>query len=161
MGKLTSLEIFITLFFIKNIKMLLTNKIGLLLLTGLFFFSCKKETENTVPNAVVDIYIYINNPSYSNLTSVGGWVYITGGVRGIVVYRKSNTEIAAYERNCTYQSSNTCATVYVDNTNIIAKDTCCGSQFSIYDGSVLQGPAGIPLKPYSTTFDGNLLHIYN
>ncbi|MBL7890942.1 MAG: hypothetical protein JNL24_15415 [Bacteroidia bacterium] len=141
--------------------MFLTKRIGILLISIFFLFSCKKETENTVPNAAVDIYIYINNPSYTNLTSVGGWVYITGGVRGIVVYRKSNTEIAAYERNCTYQSSNACATVYVDNSNIIAKDTCCGSQFSIYDGSVLQGPAGIPLKPYNTTFDGNLLHIYN
>jgi len=123
--------------------------------------SCKKENTSGIPNTAVDIYIYTNNPSYSNLNAVGGWVYITGGVRGIIVYRKTNSEIAAYDRNCTYQSNNACATVYVDNTNIIAKDTCCGSQFSIYDGGILQGPAGLPLKAYNTTFDGNTLHIYN
>ncbi|MBL7883168.1 MAG: hypothetical protein JNL69_03815 [Bacteroidia bacterium] len=139
-------------------------RLSALILVTLFItgsFSCKKDNDNNVPNTAVDIYIYVNNPSFFNLNAVGGWVYITGGVRGILVYRKSNTEFAAYDRNCTFQSSDPCATVVVDNTNIIARDTCCNSRFSMYDGSVLQGPAGLPLKPYATTFDGNVLHIYN
>ncbi len=123
--------------------------------------SCKKNNDNGVPIAAVDIYIYANNPSFINLNAIGGWVYITGGVRGILVYRKSTSEFMAYDRNCTYQSSDACATVIVDATNIIATDTCCHSKFSMYDGSVLQAPAGLPLKAYSTTFDGNVLHIYN
>lgn len=133
-----------------------------------FFFSvlflvgsCKKNETNGVPVAAVDIYIYANNPSFINLNAVGGWVYITGGVRGILVYRKSTSEFMAYDRNCTYQSTDACATVVVDATNIIATDTCCHSKFSIYDGSVLQAPAVLPLKAYNTTFDGNVLHIYN
>jgi nitrite reductase/ring-hydroxylating ferredoxin subunit len=133
--------------------------------TFLFFialagFSCKKENDN-VPETPVDIYLYTSNPSFFNLNAIGGWVYITGGVRGILVYRKSSTEFMAYDRNCTYQSSQPCATVVVDATNIIAKDSCCGSRFSIYDGSVLQSPAAAPLKQYYTTYDGNVLHIYN
>ena len=69
----------------------------------------------------------------------------------------------AYDRNCTYHSSDPapCATVYVDSSNIIAVDSCCHSQFSMYDGTVLQTPATLPLKSYHTTFDGNVLHIYN
>jgi nitrite reductase/ring-hydroxylating ferredoxin subunit len=122
---------------------------------------CKKDNPNTVPNKAVDIYLYTNNPSFINLNATGGWVYITGGVRGILVYRKSSSDFMAYDRNCTYQSSDACATVIVDPSNIIATDTCCHSKFSIFDGSVTQGPAGIPLKAYSTSFDGNVLHIYN
>jgi len=122
---------------------------------------CKKNNDNGVPITPVDIYLYANNPSFVNLYGVGGWVYITGGVRGILVYRKSSTEFMAYDRNCTYQSSAPCATVVVDATNILAVDTCCHSKFSMYDGSVTQGPAGLPLKAYQTTFDGNVLHIYN
>ena len=129
-----------------------------LLLTGIF--SCKKDNQN-VPNTAVDFYIYTNNPSFINLNAVGGWTYITGGVRGILVYRKSNSEFMAYDRNCTYQSSTPCATVSVDASNIIVSDTCCNSKFSIFDGNVTQGPAGLPLKAYNTTFDGNVLHIYN
>lgn len=123
--------------------------------------SCKKNNENGVPNTTVDIYIYANNPSFIDINVPGGWVYITGGVRGILVYRKSTSEFMAYDRNCTYQSADACAIVNVDATNIIAIDTCCHSKFSIYDGSVLQAPAGLPLKAYNTTFDGNVLHIYN
>lgn len=123
--------------------------------------SCKKDVNNGVPITPVDIYLYTNNPSFINLNGVGGWVYITGGVRGILVYRKSPSEFMAYDRNCTYQSSDACATVVVDATNILATDTCCHSKFSMYDGSVTQAPAGLPLKAYNTTFDGNVLHIYN
>ncbi|MCE9539584.1 MAG: hypothetical protein K8R85_10240 [Bacteroidetes bacterium] len=123
--------------------------------------SCKKDANNGVPITPVDIYLYTNNPSFINLNGVGGWVYITGGVRGILVYRKSPSEFMAYDRNCTYQSSDPCATVFVDATNILATDTCCHSKFSMYDGSVTQAPAGLPLKAYNTTFDGNVLHIYN
>jgi len=122
---------------------------------------CKKDNNNGVPITPVDIYLYTNNPSFVNLNGVGGWVYITGGVRGILVYRKSPSEFMAYDRNCTYQSSDACATVVVDATNILATDTCCHSKFSMYDGSVTQAPAGLPLKAYNTTFDGNVLHIYN
>ncbi|MGZ4156590.1 MAG: hypothetical protein ACXVED_05495, partial [Bacteroidia bacterium] len=117
----------------------LSAAIILLFLSG--FWSCKKDSNNTVPIVAVDIYIYTSNPSFINLNPVGGWVYITGGVRGILVYRKSISEFMAYDRNCTYHSNDLCATIVVDNTNIIAVDTCCHSKFSIYDGTVLQGPA--------------------
>ncbi|MDF2438248.1 MAG: hypothetical protein K0Q95_2624 [Bacteroidota bacterium] len=123
--------------------------------------SCKKENNNNVPNTPVDIYIYTNNPSFVNLSVVGGWVYVTGGIRGILVYRKSTSEFMAYDRNCTYQPDQPCATVVMENTNISATDTCCHSRFSIYDGTVYQGPASVPLKAYATSFDGSVLHIYN
>ena len=123
--------------------------------------SCKKNTTDGVPVTAVDISLYTNNPSFVNLNAVGGWIYIAGGVRGILVYRQSTTQFMAYDRNCTYQPSNPCAIVYVNSTNILAVDTCCKSKFSIYDGSVTQGPAALPLKAYNTTFDGNVLHIFN
>jgi len=137
------------------------KKLFYLLLLAFLANSCRKDNNNYVESVPVDIYLYTNNPSFVNVSVVGGWVYITGGVRGILVYRKSNTEFMAYDRNCTYQSSEPCATVVVDNTNIVAVDTCCHSRFSIYDGSVFQGPAAAPLKAYNTTFDGSVLHIYN
>ncbi|MDQ3047471.1 MAG: hypothetical protein M3R27_08000 [Bacteroidota bacterium] len=134
--------------------------LSILFLSVFISGGCKKD-ENSIPNTAVDIYIYTNNPSFIDLNAVGGWVYITGGVRGILIYRKSTSEFMAYDRNCTYQPNDPCATVVVDNSNIIARDTCCNSQFSMVDGSVIQAPAGLPLKGYNTTFDGNVLHIYN
>jgi hypothetical protein len=125
-------------------------------------FSCKKDqTKTPIPYASVDIYIYTSNPSFISISAIGGWTYIAGGVRGILIYRKSNTEFMCYDRNCSYQPEDACATVVVDNSNIIAKDTCCHSEFLMTDGSVLKAPASVPLKAYTNTFDGNVLHIYN
>ncbi|HRG37973.1 MAG TPA: hypothetical protein PK289_05535 [Bacteroidia bacterium] len=133
------------------------------LISFIFFLpvGCKKEAQSAIPDANVDVYIYINNPSYISLTGVGGWAYVNGGVRGIIVYRKTADEFMSYERNCTFQSTDACATVIVDKNAIMASDSCCGSQFLLTDGSVLKTPAAVPLKQYRNTFDGNVLHIYN
>lgn len=125
-------------------------------------FSCKKEGEQKyVPNVYVDIYMYASDPGFVALNAVGGWLYANGGVKGIIVYRKSNTEFMAYDRNCTYQSSNACSKADVDSSNLIIKDACCGSEFLITDGTVLTSPATLPLKQYQTSFDGTTLHIFN
>lgn len=130
-------------------------------LISLIIVGCKNKNNDTVPTTLVELNLYINNPSYVKLSTVGGWLYVNGGVRGILVYRSSTSEFKAYDRNCTYQSADACATLFVDNTDIMAVDTCCGSQFLIVDGSIIKGPAAVPLKQYNTTFDGSLLHIYN
>jgi nitrite reductase/ring-hydroxylating ferredoxin subunit len=124
-------------------------------------FSCKKNTESAIPYVSVNFFIYTSDPDFIDLNAVGGWTYVTGGSRGIIVYRYSNTEFRAYDRHCTYNPSNTCALVSVDVNNIQASDVCCGSVFSIVDGSINNGPASFPLKQYQTSFDGNKLHVYN
>jgi len=135
------------------------------LFLAFFFFlaDCKKEKEkeDLIPYAAVDFYINTNSTQYLELHSVNGWVYVTGGVRGIIIYRKSIDEFMVYERNCTYQPSNSCARVSVDGSNLIAIDSCCGSKFLLIDGSVIQSPAVYPLKQYRTTFDGVTLHVFN
>ncbi len=132
------------------------------LLVSFTSITCRKENTTPIPQVGVDVYIYLSNPTYIKLTVVGGWTYIdNAGVRGILVYRKSNTEFMAYDRNCTYQPEDPCAKIVVNDSNIIAVDTCCHSEFLLTDGSVLKAPASIPLKAYQNTFDGNILHIYN
>ena len=121
--------------------------------------NCKKQQE-VVPNVSVNIYLSASDPNFINLNAVGGSAYITGGARGIIVYRKSSTEFMAYDRNCTYMPTNPCARVDIDKSTIMATDSCCGSKFLLTDGTVAKGPATIPLKSYRTDFDGNVLHIY-
>ena len=49
----------------------------------------------------------------------------------------------------------------MDTDNITLVDTCCGSKFIVVDGSVINGPAGLPLQRYQTYYDGTTLHITN
>ncbi len=122
---------------------------------------CSK-TEEVIPNIVVDQYVYLRQPSNINLNAVGGWVYLTGGSAGIVVYRKSNDEYVAFDRNCTYKPLEKC-TITVEQSNILATDACCGSRYQLTDGLVIKGPSTISLKQYTTVLDevNQVLHIYN
>jgi nitrite reductase/ring-hydroxylating ferredoxin subunit len=139
-----------------------SNIIFLFFIISFLLFACKRNSDEYIPNVPVNITIYPSNPQYFKLTTVGGWMYISGGVRGIIVYRNSINDFSAYDRNCSYQPQNACSTVNVDSSNnIYAFCPCCSSQFVLTDGSVAKGPANFPLKSYRTFFDGNALQISN
>ncbi len=137
--------------------------IYLILLSNIALFSSCDENTNPIPNVYVDIYIDLTDPLYYDLQSVGGYVYITGGVNGILIYRSSADEFSAYERTCPYDPD--CGRVSVDEGNLVAVDTvCCKSEFSLLlDGAVSQGPSEFPLKSYVCVYDRNaqILHIKN
>ena len=137
------------------------RRTGFLLLTVLLVLSCKKEKQNQIPNVLVDEYVYLNNPQYNALSAPGGWVYLNGGYRGIIVYRRSNDEFTAFDRACTNQPSESCEVIAVDSSGVTATDACCGSRFQITDGSVIKGPATRALKSYKTYFDGTVVRITN
>ncbi len=126
--------------------------------------SCKKDKRcDNIPKVFVDLVLYLNLPSYSTLGTPNNWVYINGGNRGIIVYRKSESEFIATDRICTYDPDNSSATLQVQTNNITAIDNGCGSKFQITDGAVTQGPASCSLVKYHTEYDAsaNTLHIYN
>ena len=137
--------------------------LGVIFLIAFILFTprCKKDKDE-IPNVYVNFYINVTSSTqYIELNNIGGYVYLTGGVRGIIVYRNSVDEFMAYERNCPYQPQDECATVKIDNSAVIAVDTCCGSKFLIIDGSIVNGPATRQLKQYQTTFDGVSVHVFN
>jgi hypothetical protein len=121
--------------------------------------ACTKDN-GVIPFVPVNFTINIHNPSYIDLNAVSGWTYVSGGSRGILVYRKSLDEFLTFDRHSTYDSQAGCQ-VALDSTNLILVDDCSGSKFLITDGSVLNGPASIPLWQYNNTFDGTFLSVYN
>ncbi|MFN6117594.1 MAG: Rieske (2Fe-2S) protein [Flavobacteriales bacterium] len=139
----------------------LTLPSAFLALALLAMAGCKKEERGGVPLTPVDISINVNNPSYADLQVPGGWLYLTGGSMGLIVYRTSMESFVAMDRHCTYNPAQLCR-VFVDESQLIAQDTvCCQSKFLITDGTVVQGPAAINLQRYTTTFNGTTLRIFN
>ena len=124
--------------------------------------SCVKNN-NLVPYVHVDLYLNLYLPSYSSLNAIGGWAYVSGGSRGIIVYRQSSDLFATYDRHCTFNADNPCGQASVDSTNSFVECSCDSSQYQLYDGLVIQGPATYSLKNYRTNFDvmTNQLHIFN
>ena len=138
------------------------NRINSILFLLLLIGSAGCNTnDSNIPNVAVNLRLTIANPDFINLNSVGGFVHITGGSKGIIVYRFSVEEFRAFDRHCPYNAIEGCR-VTVNSTDIEAEDeVCCNSKFLIVDGGVIGGPAALPLKQYQTSFDGNILQIFN
>jgi hypothetical protein len=138
-------------------------RVILLFLSVILVVSCKKNKSNPVPNIPFDISIDINLPSYNALISVGSWAYVSGGSRGIIVYRRSIDQFVAFDRHSPADPEGVCAhPLYPDKVNYLTLiDSCSSARFSMYDGSPITG-CEFGLRQYQTSFDGlHLVRIYN
>ena len=134
-------------------------KIRILALFCLLFFSCQKE-EDYIQNVMVDIDLNLTLPEFSDLQAVGNYVFITGGVKGIIVYRQGFNSYKTYDRNCSFEPSLSCARIDSVNSSI-AICKCCNSKFLLSDGTPFDGPALLPLKQYQNNLSEDFLYIYN
>ncbi len=133
------------------------SKIHLFLLALTFVLisdGCRKK-EDLVPNVYVNFTIFLSDPEFATLQTIGNYVFVTGGVSGIVIYRNSQTEFTAYDRCCTYKPSERCAVLPDTSNSLFLRCPCCNSKFSLIDGSVQSGPAERALTSYSASFDQN------
>lgn len=125
---------------------------------------CKKERDEDlyVPRVSTNVTINLNLPEYNDLINPGGWAYVLGGSRGIIVYRVSETEFSAFDRHCPYMVIEGCKISMIEGS--IAEDLeCCHSRFEVITGIPVSGNAERPLQPFRTQFNPNakLLRIFN
>ncbi len=133
----------------------------ILMISALSCTRCRdRNNGGQIPYVPVSINININQPDFFNLTVPTGWVYITGGSRGIIIYRNSTDEFTAIERHSTFEPENQCA-VAVDDDGVIISDPCSDSQWLINDGSIVGGSTSQPLIQYETSFQDPFLYITN
>ncbi|HAW18912.1 MAG TPA: hypothetical protein DCX14_01915 [Flavobacteriales bacterium] len=122
---------------------------------------CRNNSnEHTIPDVRVNIDIDVNLPQYNNLNFIGGWVYLKGGYNGIIVHRSTVDVLAAYERQAPYLVEEGCR-IDVDSNGVTCRDHCSGSEWLLFDGQLVKGPAPYPLKQYRSSFDGVRLSIRN
>ncbi len=129
------------------------------LIVTLVGISCGKE-KNYVSDVPVDIRIAANDYRISKLTSGGGAVIVSGGVAGIILYKKSSGQIVAYDRCSTFNPVEKCA-VDLNDPSITATDPCSGSIFLLEDGSSIKAPATRPLKQYLVTVTSSQITVFN
>jgi hypothetical protein len=138
---------------------ILNNLLKKGLLVSLFLFSCSPDlVDDPIPfQPFPDITIILSN--HPALATDGGFILINdGGVRGIILYRKNSTTYLAFERNCSFQPNDACATVDVHASTLFMQDACCGSSFN-FEGTPTGRPAWRPLQQYETTLSGSTLTI--
>jgi hypothetical protein len=127
-------------------------------------FSCKKEesvTNHPVPSVPLSLRVYPNDPLNFKIQAIGGWMYFPGGLRGLIIYRKSTEEFVVIERTSSQLPEDDKAIAQVSSDNFTLRDTISDSSWRIVDGGVIKGPAGWPLRLYANNYDGNTLFINN
>lgn len=131
-------------------------------LVMLVLVACEPSVEQSpIPNVPVNVEVNLNDIDNSALQLIGGYIYIVDvGVRGILLRRESQTVYRAFDRNCTFQPTNTCAIVEVHSSGFYIEDTCCESVFDL-SGFPTGGPATYPLKEYRVSIADDLLIITN
>ena len=112
--------------------------------------SCKEDPDDLIPYAHVDFVIDINSTFYNELSAVGGWVYVTGGYKGILIYRLSMEDFLAFERSCTYKPLDPCERITMESSGLSMIDSCCGSRFLILDGTCDGARGVLELKSKGT-----------
>lgn len=95
-----------------------------------------------------------------DLQVVGGTVYLTGGSKGLILYRRTEEVIKCYDRHSSYLPDNNCR-VALDSSNIAVKDPCSNSRWILTDGYPISGEATTPLQEYPCDFDGQRINIVN
>ena len=135
----------------------------IVLVSFISLFSCDSSlSDDPIPyTPFPDLVINLTQSSYNNLNSLG-WVYLApseAGTRGVILYKLNATTYLAFERNCSYQPNDACATVDVHSSNLYMLDACCNSTFRFSDGAPTGGPAWRNLRQYSTSLNGSTLTI--
>ena len=136
--------------------------ISLLALPILLLSGCNRANEqHQIPNVVVNEYMFTTEPAFNDISYVGGWTYISGGSKGIILFRAGQNEIKAYDRHTPFNPREACAIVSVLKNNVLAEDSCSGTTYSLYDGFPQEGPGELPLQQYRAEITGNELRVYN
>jgi hypothetical protein len=139
-------------------------KVGIFFLISIssLLISCKKTSNHPVPSVPFDLSINTSLPSYNSLQGVGGWSYVSGGIQGIIVYRKSNDEFVAFDRQSPAQETACKKPLTTNQDNFLQlDDSCTLAKFSLFDGSPISG-SNFGLRQYQTYWNGsNMLRIFN
>jgi Rieske Fe-S protein len=107
----------------------------------------------------VNFTIYPNDITYADLLYPGGYMYFTGGVNGIVIYRVDYNNFVAYDRACPYDWEDNDSWLWVADDGLTLIDSACGSRYNILNGDPIDGPATLPLRYYKTIYDGMRLRV--
>jgi hypothetical protein len=121
------------------------------------FGSCEPQLQDEIPYVLVEIDVNLNNTEFFDLSNDGGYVYILGGVRGIIIYRENENDYRAFERNSPIDAFAACSTIDVDASGLFMVDPC-HNVFYDFEGLPISGNS-LPLRQYETILDRNWLYI--
>lgn len=147
-------------------KTLFNLSLIFLIFSSLFIFKSCGNTEDTVscfPDVNIDVVLNLNLPTYFDLQTVGGWIYVdeqSDGTRGLIIVRTTNG-FKIYDRNAPHICPDKNTTLQVEN-NIKVVCPEDGAEWILLTGQPTK-ISNLPPKTYPYTYNpvSNVLTIYN
>lgn len=127
------------------------------------------QSTSSIPKAPVNITIDLNLPSYMHLASPGSYMYLEGGVTGVILVHDFDDTWYAFERACPYQPLDDCSRIWGDSVELNLRcgkfvdgkfQSCCDSKFN-FGGMPMQGKARTRLAQYYVDRSANIVQIIN
>ena len=163
------------------------SKLGFFFLffSFLLFSACEKDNRDYVPYVEVDIVLdlQIDLSGLGNLDAatitpnslgLGELSFSSPSIpsinlgqavfgNGIIIYRISQYEFAAYDITCTYRADIDYCSLDMGTNWLIPKCPCCDAEFNLLlEGAPpISGPAALPLQKYNTFIRNDKLYIKN
>ena len=122
--------------------------------------ACIALTSCQDPQGLISPVPDVNVREQLNLNSIealplkvrdGNYIYIAGGIKGIIVYRRSTDNYVAFERQSPHLMNDTCGKITVQSTQLYMEDLCHGCTFN-WEGRPVGGPCTAILKTYNVEF---------
>ena len=120
-------------------------------------FSCSKDTNliSPIPDVIVREQLNLNSSEALPLKSRDGtFVYIKGGLKGIVVYRRSQDNFLAFERKSPYRLEDSCGIISGHSSYLYMIDSCHNCTFD-WQGQPTGGPCKDIMKQYQVQYLNN------
>jgi hypothetical protein len=127
------------------------------LLMALIIGSCSKDTNNISPvqDVIVREQLNLNSIEAQPLKfRDGATVSIKGGIKGIIIYRRSEGNFLAFERKSPYKLEDSCGIVSVHSSNLYMIDSCHNCTFD-WEGKPTGGPCRDIMKQYQVQYSNN------
>jgi hypothetical protein len=129
----------------------------------ILIFSCCSSRRNacyfpSVP--VVFKEINLNLIEYSNLRFENSFVYESGGIAGLIIYRETGNDFRVFDRASPISPENPNAILYVDSNLFGLKDSVNNALFD-FEGNILYGPKNCNLLRYNAAYHPPFLIIQN
>ena len=135
--------------------MLIRNVTLILFLLGMnFLCSCSNEISSVspVPDVNVREEVSLNSVAAQPLkVRDGNYILISGGINGIIVYRKTADVYLAFERKSPYKMEDPCGVITVPSSQFYLEDTCHKCTFN-WEGRPTGGPCQSVLKQYTVQY---------
>lgn len=122
----------------------------------IFVIALFAATQSYSQGAFPDITVNLTFPQYQRLKMDGGYVYLDGGMKGIILYHVNDNTYVAFDRVCPHDLNSNCE-VQVDGSSLFFIDHCCKSTFETSNGQPTRGPATRALIQYRIEVSENKL----